>query len=564
MGTPVMAASWVRSADYEPIFRRCNCSAKTLYVDGETLEFNRLFQATDEEELGWGGGSSGLTARQLHSQSLLVLLLYAQHDLADNGILHWQNMMPYLLPALFNQEIAAAAGASQFKGSTTIDDTMRSMIAYSAIDEGTRPFGDSAIRALFDDANQVGVLLDDGDVSETLQEVVSPLSGIIAQYAGQLALWKDTSASGKEGVLSVEQNLLVADLSADTWNPDGQGSGTIASRSMLLYQLLGKALASASVPDPSHLLPDVWGDNSSNQFDRVAFAATKDAFSGALQARPAGADEDMITFVLTEEGDDQIQGSQDNELLAGMDGNDVLTGGGGKDLLIGGAGDDLLTGKDESYLLGGAGNDHLKAESGAVTLDGGSGNDYLEAIGNEPVTYVFGQGSGHDVLGSLFTPFSQGSDWVEQRQYDTIQLKDLSPSDLILEWDYEESIHESYEEGYQLFISRWGDAAIKILPTGDTLYLGNLEFFSLFMDYPDWIFVDYGELILGPGVPSQIGWVNDPIYAEVTFYDLNLFETADGTRYDIMSLFDFEDLTNIVQTTLPAEYYAALAYAGLQ
>src|SRR5689334_5338984 len=30
MATPAMAASWVRPGDYEPLSRRCNCSARAL------------------------------------------------------------------------------------------------------------------------------------------------------------------------------------------------------------------------------------------------------------------------------------------------------------------------------------------------------------------------------------------------------------------------------------------------------------------------------------------------------------------------------------------------------
>jgi hypothetical protein len=32
MGTPVMAASRVRSGDYEPLSRTCNCNANSLYM----------------------------------------------------------------------------------------------------------------------------------------------------------------------------------------------------------------------------------------------------------------------------------------------------------------------------------------------------------------------------------------------------------------------------------------------------------------------------------------------------------------------------------------------------
>jgi Ca2+-binding RTX toxin-like protein len=549
-------------------------------VQGEALGYLRALQsmAPTELESPYGGPVDR------HAQSLLVILLYAGQ--MDDMNSKWTNLGASLIENLFSTAVAEAAGANTIQGTSSADEKMRSMIAYSAIDEGTRPFGDSAIRALFDDANQVGELFEDENVSQTLQNTASLLSGIIVQYAGQLAKWQDTSEIGKDGILSVEQNLLVADFSSARWNLSSEGSATIAAKPMLLYQLVGTALGSAGVSDPSHLLLDMWGSNASDQFDLVAFAATKDAFSGVVPQGSGGwggPQSDKITLILTDEGDDSIQGLQGNELIVGMDGDDVLIGGGGADLLIGGDGDDLLIGKDASYLLGGAGSDHLKAESGAVTLDGGAGNDYLEAIGDGPVTYVFGKGSGHDVLGSLF-PAAQSVDenglpqwdpgwnnWAGQRQHDTILLKDLSPSDLILQWDYEENIYVDSEEGYTWTdIFRWGPAAIKILPTGDTLYLGNLSFYQLIwpMEWEGFGFIHEAILALG-NFNSQLGWsffegpggtipnIIDYHAPEYGYYDLNLFETADGTRYDIMSLFDFKDLTNIVQATLPAEYYTA-------
>ena len=147
-----------------------------------------------------------------------------------------------------------------------------------------------------------------------------------------------------------------------------------------------------------------------------------------------------------------------------------------------GAGNDLLIGKDGAVLLGGAGADYLLADSGSVTLDGGAGNDYLEATGDGPVTYVFGRGSGHDVLGSLFVPMHQEdgwptlTDWVEPRRNDVVKFDNLTPSDLILEWDYQEVVAEADFDWGEFSHETWrySSAAIKIITTGDTLFLGNI------------------------------------------------------------------------------------------
>lgn len=71
------------------------------------------------------------------------------------------------------------------------------------------------------------------------------------------------------------------------------------------------------------------------------------------------------------EGDDVLRGTEFNDLLDARGGNDRLLGRGGNDTLIGDSGNDVLD--------GGAGDDDLR---------GGAGAD----------TYVFGRGSGHDIV----------------------------------------------------------------------------------------------------------------------------------------------------------------------
>ena len=89
------------------------------------------------------------------------------------------------------------------------------------------------------------------------------------------------------------------------------------------------------------------------------------------------------------EGNDTVGGGSGNDTLFGLTGNDVVSGGDGVDYVDGGDGNDsLYGGSDNDWLLGGIGND---------TLDGGAGDDLLS--GDSGIdTYVFGRGSGHDVI----------------------------------------------------------------------------------------------------------------------------------------------------------------------
>lgn len=73
---------------------------------------------------------------------------------------------------------------------------------------------------------------------------------------------------------------------------------------------------------------------------------------------------------VTGNGNDQVTGNADNNLIITNGGNDVLSGGAGNDSLSGGSGADTL--------LGGDGDDHIKADIGIDVFDGGNGRDLLD------------------------------------------------------------------------------------------------------------------------------------------------------------------------------------------
>ncbi|MGH8603751.1 MAG: calcium-binding protein, partial [Gammaproteobacteria bacterium] len=109
--------------------------------------------------------------------------------------------------------------------------------------------------------------------------------------------------------------------------------------------------------------------------------------------------------------DDMIDGLEGNDTVYGEEGNDTLNGGDGADILFGGAGDDTLD--------GGAGND---------TLNGGE-SYYGYAISNGNDIYLFGRGSGQDVI------FDNA---VTAGNRDTVQMApDVLPSDVRVTRDYQ-------------------------------------------------------------------------------------------------------------------------------
>jgi Ca2+-binding RTX toxin-like protein len=81
-------------------------------------------------------------------------------------------------------------------------------------------------------------------------------------------------------------------------------------------------------------------------------------------------------FIYGGDGNDHINGFDQDDVLYGEDGNDWLWGAQGNDTLIGGDGDDSLHGVfGTDILIGGSGDDRLNGGDGASELHGGSGND---------------------------------------------------------------------------------------------------------------------------------------------------------------------------------------------
>jgi len=81
-----------------------------------------------------------------------------------------------------------------------------------------------------------------------------------------------------------------------------------------------------------------------------------------------------------QDGDNQLTGTDQNDVIEGAGGNDMIDGQAGDDRLYGGAGDDSLS--------GGTGNDVLVGQAGTDTLTGGAGSD----------SYEFTVGDGADTL----------------------------------------------------------------------------------------------------------------------------------------------------------------------
>ncbi|TYC78824.1 tandem-95 repeat protein [Stappia sp. BW2] len=98
-------------------------------------------------------------------------------------------------------------------------------------------------------------------------------------------------------------------------------------------------------------------------------------------------------IVLTNDGDDSVQGSAFSDSLFAGNGNDTVNGNGGDDRIYGGQGNDTLSGNDgDDDLYGNTGDDRLNGGAGGNRIDGGTGWDTVVVDGTSSAYAWSGNG----------------------------------------------------------------------------------------------------------------------------------------------------------------------------
>jgi hypothetical protein len=350
---------------------------KAYETEGEVLKSLRVLggQNTPVEPLYSNGGPRFPV--DLHSQALLTALLWNK----NYGDLSWKPAGTELMNAFFDPHIGQAiAGVAQRIGTNSqnvklIDEAaaLQRMIAYSALDSGERPFGDTAIWSMFDDAGDLGTVLAGSNVNPLFSQAVrfgpvktvtQALADIVVQYAGALALYdveqaNNDEANARQGVLglSADQSVLALDLSDVLWHDVLATGGKYTAATPLAP--LNKAdfleayfKASDDIDGDAaslRLLAAMgWQATSADILDRFHMTAKADARSITLSERSyvgqdarTGNDAHVDVYVGSD-ADERITGTSGNDLLVGGDGDDVLIGGRGSNFLIGGDGTDTV------------------------------------------------------------------------------------------------------------------------------------------------------------------------------------------------------------------------------
>ncbi|MGE3977653.1 MAG: M10 family metallopeptidase C-terminal domain-containing protein, partial [Nitrospira sp.] len=303
---------------------------------GEALQAIRGEQITTVTYLDSNGGVRD--PRDLHSQSLLVNLMYAK----GNNFTDWQKDGVDFINALFNNDVAIAAGAKLITGAKNkggdFADIMRTTIAYSALDSNT-VFGDTGIRALFNDANEWGRVLKANPAPSLINDLAASVSNIFVQFAGKLAIDKvlqSASPTAVDGVLKLSGNGLDIEFGNKLWGT----TSNIVGRTELFNNIFAGRY-SAEIKNVDSSMQALWGTTSKSIFQDVILGTSSWSSTVSVTDAPSAGKADLFVGNL---GGDGITGSSGKDLILGYDGNDGLSGGAGKDILLGGKGNDRLSG----------------------------------------------------------------------------------------------------------------------------------------------------------------------------------------------------------------------------
>lgn len=324
----------------------------------------------------------------LHSMATLVMRLYFSSQDSLTGDPLWYAAAQYFWPLMYDDSFAQQIGAGSVAGGLSENDQyseiLRQVLAYSVIDEGdnsARPFGDTGIRALYDDANNLGAALSTSNVSQAIIDNAGNIAKTLLQFGGELALHKVMQSTNPEmlgGVLSISNapnnNTLTVNFADVLWQTADGGAGTgKVGQAALIGGLLNSTGDSAAIRAAMGLL---WGDDTTNAVDRVIFARSNSGGATTIVANPASLEAAMFVGGA---GVDVVTGSSGRDLLLGGRGVDTLSGAGGSDILWGQGNDDTLDGgAGNDYLYGGDGRDNLISGIDADILDGGKGQDFLD------------------------------------------------------------------------------------------------------------------------------------------------------------------------------------------
>lgn len=403
----------------EDAYKRMYGYSPTTYLENNFGEPNSIAADPRLELAGWGP----------HSQSMMTLGMFGENN--DNG---WKTVGGLVIPKIYSDEVGRAAGIDFYSGEGTPGDKLGSLIAYTVIPEGQKPFGDVAAHALFDDMGDLSKLLTawGAGTGNFLEAYMDDISKIVATFAGRMAVERvvadpvnpeapvhevlegDHSAKNVDalrGVISVtrstsfdpftgtmkeEERAFTIDTSRGLWNrgfefedggPKSVNDKVVAAG---LLQIHSYVLSEAAKTDGNveGRLAE-FGISPLDTFDYYTFV------KGGQWAITQLDRHDGMSVATADGSGGYIFGSFGKEAIIGGSGEDVLNGQGGHDILLGGDGNDALYGRPGDILMGGKGTDGISMyasvgdDDASAFIDGGDGVDTLSYVMTSEYPIVF-------------------------------------------------------------------------------------------------------------------------------------------------------------------------------
>lgn len=324
------------------------------------------------------------SATDLHSQSLMVMLLYAN----INQKTDWSSIGPQLYAALYNDDLAKAVSFEKTNdGWYTPSAKMMAAIAYSALTSGYMPFGDTAVQSLFNDADTLGAAQKAGQFTDFLSSYapyysnqttysvtpVGALTEIAVQFAADQAEAAQQAGTGNpsdidqsfaQGAFVSNGSSLKVDLNPTDWTTTFQHadkpSGTTAIFGLgdFFNAVLSNVTASLNFSDPTYS----WITSNAAGFSAPLLKQLNEITQADL--------------ALT--GGDLSAGGTLPEANDGTPGGALLIGGNGKGTIVGSTkGNDIIVGGQT--IIAGDGNDIILAGGGAENITVGSGKNLILA-----------------------------------------------------------------------------------------------------------------------------------------------------------------------------------------
>ncbi|MFA6605358.1 MAG: hypothetical protein WCS75_00005, partial [Sphingomonas sp.] len=388
-------------------------------------DLTRQFEQPISKYPAFDPGDDALGMFQRHSMDLLVALLWAK---AENET-DWQGASEGLWTAFFDAHISNTLSSAQdISGRSDANAVLRDAIAYSAIGPSSqsdaKPFGDTAIWSMFNDAGELGRILSDPHSSffentvtfrsngffsdPTKIDVKQWLADISVQYAGALALndveqvegGRVSTPSGavdvRQGVLALSENdsILSIDLSSVLWKDALKGKDPLEAsavdpidagkfRELYFKQGVGDTLDGIlnrlGVSTPDELAKKFWKATDGHVIDRFTVLTT-DQQGGDFTIAPRSYDAPVVL------GDqahvDMFVASTGDDHITGTSGHDIIIGNGGSDDIDAGAGNDIIlaSGGIGSSVRGGIGRDFIVNTSIRGEIWGDTESGYYEKL----------------------------------------------------------------------------------------------------------------------------------------------------------------------------------------